>query len=126
MNILFLVPNVCTVTSSHWLHDNFLQVSYLANVVRLGQTPESSFNQWAWDLVLRLKLHANERSPQDAWCPLPSSSAPSVPEITDSPTMHPVFKAVKAGIPIGCFLAIDMTTIGHRFGRNIITLVSNR
>uniref|UniRef100_A0A671MCH5 Ectopic P granules protein 5 homolog n=1 Tax=Sinocyclocheilus anshuiensis TaxID=1608454 RepID=A0A671MCH5_9TELE len=89
------------------------QVSYLANVVRLGQTPESSFNQWAWDLVLRLKLHANEISPQDAWCPLPSSSAPSVPEITDSPTMHPVFKAVKAGIPIGCFLAIDMTTIGH-------------
>uniref|UniRef100_A0A673KZ38 Ectopic P granules protein 5 homolog n=1 Tax=Sinocyclocheilus rhinocerous TaxID=307959 RepID=A0A673KZ38_9TELE len=89
------------------------QVSYLANVVRLGHTPESSFNQWAWDLVLRLKLHANEISPQDAWCPLPSSSAPSVPEITDSPTMHPVFKAVKAGIPIGCFLAIDMTTIGH-------------
>uniref|UniRef100_A0A9J8ALV3 Ectopic P-granules autophagy protein 5 homolog (C. elegans) n=1 Tax=Cyprinus carpio carpio TaxID=630221 RepID=A0A9J8ALV3_CYPCA len=89
------------------------QVSYLANVVRLGQTPESSFNQWAWDLVLRLKLHANEIRPQDAWCPLPSSSAPSVPEITDCPTMHPVFKAVKAGIPIGCFLAIDMTTIGH-------------
>ncbi|XP_051748623.1 ectopic P granules protein 5 homolog [Ctenopharyngodon idella] len=95
------------------LSEGIKQVSYLANVVRLGQTPESSFNQWAWDLVLRLKLHANERSPQDAWCPLPSSSAPSVPEITDSPTMHPVFKAVKVGIPIGCFLAIDMTTIGH-------------
>ncbi|XP_073696062.1 ectopic P granules protein 5 homolog [Garra rufa] len=95
------------------LSEGIKQVSYLANVVRLGQTPESSFNQWAWDLVLRLKLHANEISPQDAWCPLPSSSAPSVPEITDSPTMHPVFKAVKAGIPIGCFLAIDMTTVGH-------------
>ncbi|XP_077087479.1 ectopic P granules protein 5 homolog isoform X2 [Siphateles boraxobius] len=95
------------------LSEGIKQVSYLANVVRHGQTLESSFNQWAWDLVLRLKLHANERSPQDAWCPLPSSSAPSVPEITDSPIMHPVFKAVKAGIPIGCFLAIDMTTIGH-------------
>ncbi|XP_065123099.2 ectopic P granules protein 5 homolog isoform X1 [Paramisgurnus dabryanus] len=95
------------------LSEGIKQVSYLANVVRLGQTPESSFNQWAWDLVLRLKLHANERSPQDAWCPLPSSTLPSVPEITDSPTMHPVFKAVKAGIAIGCFLAIDMTTIGH-------------
>ncbi|XP_050965658.1 ectopic P granules protein 5 homolog [Labeo rohita] len=95
------------------LSEGIKQVSYLANVVRLGQTPESSFNQWAWDLVLRLKLHANEISPQDAWCPLPSSSVPSVPEITDSPTMHPVFKAVKAGIPIGCFLAIDMTTVGH-------------
>uniref|UniRef100_A0A8C2D5Y0 Ectopic P-granules autophagy protein 5 homolog (C. elegans) n=1 Tax=Cyprinus carpio TaxID=7962 RepID=A0A8C2D5Y0_CYPCA len=95
------------------LSEGIKQVSYLANVVRLGQTPESSFNQWAWDLVLRLKLHANEICPQDAWCPLPSSGAPSVPEITDAPTMHPVFKAVKAGIPIGCFLAIDMTTIGH-------------
>ncbi|KAG1968633.1 ectopic P granules protein 5 homolog isoform X1 [Pimephales promelas] len=95
------------------LSEGIKQVSYLANVVRSGQTLESSFNLWAWDLVLRLKLHANERSPQDAWCPLPSSSAPSVPEITDSPIMHPVFKAVKAGIPIGCFLAFDMTTIGH-------------
>uniref|UniRef100_A0A673K7R2 Ectopic P granules protein 5 homolog n=1 Tax=Sinocyclocheilus rhinocerous TaxID=307959 RepID=A0A673K7R2_9TELE len=95
------------------LSEGIKQVSYLANMVLLGQTPESSFNQWAWDLVLRLKLHINKISPQDAWCPLPSSSAPSVPEITDSPTMHPVFKAVKAGIPIGCFLAIDMTTIGH-------------
>ncbi|XP_026067016.1 ectopic P granules protein 5 homolog isoform X2 [Carassius auratus] len=95
------------------LSEGIKQVSYLANVVRLAQTPESSFNQWAWDLVLRLKLHVNEISPQDAWCPLPSSSAPSVPEITDSPTMHPVFKAVKADIPIGCFLAIDITSIGH-------------
>ncbi|KAA0717308.1 Ectopic P granules protein 5 -like protein [Triplophysa tibetana] len=95
------------------LSEGIKQVSYLANVVRLGQTPESSFNQWAWDLVLSLKLHANERSSQDAWCPLNSSSIPSVPEITDSPTMHPVFKAVKAGIPIGCFLAIEMTTIGN-------------
>ncbi|XP_056314223.1 ectopic P granules protein 5 homolog [Danio aesculapii] len=95
------------------LSEGIKQVSYLANVVRLGQTPESSFNQWAWDLVLRLKLHAKEKSPQDAWCPLPSSSAPSVPEITDSPIMHPVFKAVKASIPIGCFLALKMTTIGH-------------
>ncbi|XP_051954087.1 ectopic P granules protein 5 homolog [Xyrauchen texanus] len=95
------------------LLEGIKQVSYLANVVRLGQTPESSFNQWAWDLVLRLKLHANEQSPHDAWCPLPSSSARSVPEITDSPTMHPVFKAVKVGLPIGCFLAIKMTTIGH-------------
>ncbi|XP_016089928.1 ectopic P granules protein 5 homolog [Sinocyclocheilus grahami] len=95
------------------LSEGIKQVSYLANMVRLGQTPESSFNQWAWDLVLRLKLHINKISPQDAWCPRLSSSAPIVPEITDSPTMHPVFKAVKAGIPIGCFLAIDMTTIGH-------------
>lgn len=90
-----------------------LQVSYLANVVRLGQTPEASFNQWAWDLVLRLKLHDNERRLQNAWNPMPSSP-PLVPDVTDIPTMHPVLKAVKAGIPIGCFLAIEITTTGHR------------
>ncbi|KAG7481387.1 hypothetical protein MATL_G00066210 [Megalops atlanticus] len=94
------------------ISESIKQVSYLANVVRLGHTPEASFNQWAWDLVLRLKLHANERRPQDAWSPLPSTST-LVPEVSDTPTMHPVLKAVKAGIPIGCFLAIAMTTIGH-------------
>ncbi|XP_064152807.1 ectopic P granules protein 5 homolog [Anguilla rostrata] len=94
------------------ISESIKQVSYLANVVRLGHTPEASFNQWAWDLVLRLKLHANERRPRDAWSPLPSTST-LVPEVTDTPTMHPVLKAVRAGIPIGCFLAITMTTIGH-------------
>nr|XP_015220090.1 PREDICTED: ectopic P granules protein 5 homolog [Lepisosteus oculatus] len=95
------------------ISESIKQVSYLANVVRMGHTPEASFNQWAWDLVLRLKLHANDRRPQDAWSPLPSTSL-DIPEVTETPTMHPVFKAVKAGIPIGCFLAIVMTTLGHR------------
>ncbi|XP_063051175.1 ectopic P granules protein 5 homolog isoform X2 [Engraulis encrasicolus] len=94
------------------ISEGIKQVSYLANVVRLGQTPEASFNQWAWDLVLRLKLHDNERRLHNAWSPLPSSP-PVLPELTDVPMMHPVLKAVKANIPIGCFLAIQMTTIGH-------------
>lgn len=90
-------------------------MSYLANIMRLGQTPETSFNQWAWDLALRLKLHTSEKNPQGAWCPLPSSDVPNIPEVTDSPAMHPVLKAIKAGIPIGCYLALDMSTVGHRF-----------
>ncbi|MBN3301121.1 EPG5 protein, partial [Amia calva] len=94
------------------ISESIKQVSYLANVVRMGHTPEASFNQWAWDLVLRLKLHVNDHSPQDAWAPLPSSCV-VIPEVTETPTMHPVLKAVKAGIPIGCFLALTMTTIGH-------------
>ncbi|KAI5613067.1 ectopic P granules protein 5-like isoform X2, partial [Silurus asotus] len=95
------------------ISEGLKQMSYLANIMRLGQTPETSFNQWAWDLALRLKLHTSERNPQGAWCPLPSFDVPNIPEVTDSPTMHPVLKAIKAGIPIGCFLALDMTTIGH-------------
>ncbi|XP_062874034.1 ectopic P granules protein 5 homolog [Trichomycterus rosablanca] len=96
------------------ISEGIKQMSYLANIMRLGQTPEASFNQWAWDLVLRLKLHAHERNPQYTWCPLPSHCVPNVPEVTDSPIMHPVLKALKAGVPIGCFLALDRSTIGHR------------
>ncbi|KAK2845489.1 hypothetical protein Q7C36_010343 [Tachysurus vachellii] len=95
------------------ISEGLKQMSYLANIMRLGYSPETSFNQWAWDLSLRLKLHTSERNPHGAWCPLPSADVPNVPEVTDSPTMHPVLKAIKAGIPIGCFLALDMSTIGH-------------
>nr|XP_020453886.1 ectopic P granules protein 5 homolog [Monopterus albus] len=63
-------------------------VSYLANVLRLGMSPEASFSQWAWQLLLRLKLHSNSQNLKGAW-------------------------AVKAGIPIGCYLSIAMTPVGH-------------
>lgn len=39
------------------LSESMKQVSYLASIVRYGETPETSFNQWAWNLILRLKLH---------------------------------------------------------------------
>ena len=32
----------------------------MASIVRYGETPETSFNQWAWNLILRLKLHKND------------------------------------------------------------------
>nr|XP_020479616.1 ectopic P granules protein 5 homolog [Monopterus albus] len=51
-------------------------------------SPEASFSQWAWQLLLRLKLHSNSQNLKGAW-------------------------AVKAGIPIGCYLSIAMTPVGH-------------
>lgn len=91
-----------------------LQVSYLASVLRLGVSPEASFSQWAWQLLLRLKLHGNAQNPKGAWsAPALVSNPP--PELTHSPSMHSVIRAVKAGIPIGCYLSIAMTTVGHRF-----------
>lgn len=91
-----------------------LQVSYLASVLRLGVSPEASFNQWAWQLLLRLKLHANAQNPKGAWS-VPALTSNPPPELTHSPSMHSVIRAVKAGIPIGCYLSITMTTAGHRF-----------
>uniref|UniRef100_A0A8C3NW07 Ectopic P-granules autophagy protein 5 homolog n=1 Tax=Cyanoderma ruficeps TaxID=181631 RepID=A0A8C3NW07_9PASS len=87
------------------------QVSYLASIVRYGETPETSFNQWAWSLVLRLKLHRNDRGVQQSGLAVPVCD--SALDTAESVTLHPLLKAVKANIPIGCYLALAMTTLGH-------------
>ncbi|OXB58335.1 hypothetical protein ASZ78_001030 [Callipepla squamata] len=93
------------------LSESIKQVSYLASIVRYGETPESSFNQWAWGLILRLKLHRNDHGIQHGWPAVPVSD--NVLDMTESIALHPLLKAVKAGIPIGCYLALAMTTLGH-------------
>uniref|UniRef100_A0A8I3W1K7 Ectopic P-granules 5 autophagy tethering factor n=1 Tax=Callithrix jacchus TaxID=9483 RepID=A0A8I3W1K7_CALJA len=93
------------------LSESMKQVSYLASIVRYGETPETSFNQWAWSLILRLKLHKNDYGIQQNCPAVPFSS--TVPDMTESPTFHPLLKAVKAGMPIGCYLALSMTAVGH-------------
>uniref|UniRef100_A0A672IBN9 Ectopic P-granules autophagy protein 5 homolog (C. elegans) n=1 Tax=Salarias fasciatus TaxID=181472 RepID=A0A672IBN9_SALFA len=94
------------------ISEGIKQVSYLASVLRLGVSPEASFSQWAWQLLLRLKLHGNAQNPKGAWL-VPASASNPPPELTHSPSMHSVLRAVKAGIPIGCYLSIAMTTVGH-------------
>uniref|UniRef100_H0YTN2 Ectopic P-granules 5 autophagy tethering factor n=1 Tax=Taeniopygia guttata TaxID=59729 RepID=H0YTN2_TAEGU len=93
------------------LSEGIKQVSYLANIVRYGETPESSFNQWAWSLVLRLKLHRNDRGVQQSGLAVPVCD--SALDMAESVTLHPLLKAVKANVPIGCYLALAMTTLGH-------------
>ncbi|CAJ1068858.1 ectopic P granules protein 5 homolog isoform X1 [Xyrichtys novacula] len=94
------------------ISEGIKQVSYLASVLRLGVSPEASFSQWAWQLLLRLKLHGNAQNPKGAWF-VPALVSNPPPELTHSPSMHSVIRAVKAGIPIGCYLSIAMTTVGH-------------
>lgn len=103
-------PCVLVFSSSFFL----FQVSYLASVLRLGVSPEASFSQWAWQLLLRLKLHGNAQNPKGAWS-VPALTSNPPPELTHTPSMHSVIRAVKAGIPIGCYLSLAMTTVGHRF-----------
>ncbi|XP_058533133.1 ectopic P granules protein 5 homolog isoform X1 [Ochotona princeps] len=93
------------------LSESMKQVSYLASIVRYGETPESSFNQWAWNLILRLKLHRNDYGLQQNCPTVPFSS--TAPDLTESPMFHPLLKSVKAGMPIGCYLALAMTALGH-------------
>lgn len=97
-----------------FLSHSLFQVSYLASVLRLGVSPEASFSQWAWQLLLRLKLHGNSQNPKGAWS-VPALTSNPPPELTHTPSMHSVIRAVKAGIPIGCYLSLAMTSVGHRF-----------
>ncbi|NXW63140.1 EPG5 protein, partial [Eurystomus gularis] len=93
------------------LSESIKQVSYLASIVRYGETPETSFNQWAWSLILRLKLHRNDCGMKHGW---PAVLVPdSVLDMAESVSLYPLLKAVKANIPIGCYLALAMTTLGH-------------
>ncbi|KAM7320549.1 hypothetical protein ACRRTK_020992 [Alexandromys fortis] len=93
------------------ISESMKQVSYLASIVRYGETPETSFNQWAWNLILRLKLHKNDFRTQQSCPVVPFSSA--VPDMTESSVFHPLLKAVKSGMPIGCYLALAVTAVGH-------------
>ncbi|CAO2594519.1 Ectopic P granules protein 5 homolog [Lemmus lemmus] len=93
------------------ISESMKQVSYLASIVRYGETPETSFNQWAWNLILRLKLHKNDFRTQQNCPVVPFSSA--VPDMTESSVFHPLLKAVKSGMPIGCYLALAVTAVGH-------------
>uniref|UniRef100_A0A663NA73 Ectopic P-granules 5 autophagy tethering factor n=1 Tax=Athene cunicularia TaxID=194338 RepID=A0A663NA73_ATHCN len=93
------------------LSESIKQVSYLASIVRYGETPETSFNQWAWCLVLRLKLHRNDCGMKHGWPAVPSSEG--VLDMAESVTLYPLLKAVKGNIPIGCYLALSMTMLGH-------------
>ncbi|XP_056399364.1 ectopic P granules protein 5 homolog isoform X1 [Hyla sarda] len=86
------------------ISESIKQVSYLASIVRTGQSPEASFNQWSWDLVLRLKLHRNDR---------PEQICDAVPDLTEANVLHPVLKAVKSGVPIGCYIALATASVGH-------------
>ncbi|XP_044132236.1 ectopic P granules protein 5 homolog isoform X1 [Bufo gargarizans] len=96
--------HICDKPYTGIISESIKQVSYLASIVRTGQTPEASFNQWSWDLVLRLKLHRNDR---------PEQICDSVPDLTEANVLHPVLKAVKSGVPIGCFIALASASVGH-------------
>lgn len=99
-------------SNSGLISEGIKQVSYLASVLRLGVSPEASFSRWAWQLLLRLKLHGNAQNPKGAWS-VPALASNPPPELTHAPSMHPVLRAVKSGLPIGSYLSITMTTVGH-------------
>ncbi|MEQ2213871.1 hypothetical protein XENOCAPTIV_022465, partial [Xenoophorus captivus] len=75
-------------------------VSYLASVLRLGVSQEASFSQWAWQLLLRLKLHGNAQTPKGGWT-VPALASNPPPELTHAPSMHSLFLQYDSVCPQG-------------------------
>ncbi|GFO21233.1 ectopic p granules protein 5 homolog [Plakobranchus ocellatus] len=80
--------------------------SYLAT----GTSAEQSFNNWAWELALRLKIHQQSvllHSPGAVDLNFQS------PVLGSDAWLVPLVKEVTQKSPIGCFVALTMTNVGH-------------
>ncbi|XP_071084165.1 ectopic P granules protein 5 homolog [Haliotis cracherodii] len=84
-------------------------IRQMASVVRQNQTQEQQFNNWAWDLLLKLKLHKHS-------IPSPSlqlAAEMEPPDLLKDDHLMPVSRGLKLKNPVACFVALTMTSIGH-------------
>ncbi|XP_060080983.1 ectopic P granules protein 5 homolog [Ylistrum balloti] len=82
----------------------------VAQVVKQQQTSEQQFNNWSWEVVMKLHLHIS-------CLPLPDlamyKSAGGPPDITKDNSFLAVSKGVKEKNPMACFVAVVGTSQGH-------------
>ncbi|XP_046571414.1 LOW QUALITY PROTEIN: ectopic P granules protein 5 homolog [Haliotis rubra] len=84
-------------------------IRQMASVVRQNQTQEQQFNNWAWDLLLKLKLHKHS-------IPSPSQQLAAEmvpPDLLKDDFLMPVTRGLKLKNPVASFVALTMTSIGH-------------
>ncbi|XP_055883015.1 ectopic P granules protein 5 homolog isoform X1 [Biomphalaria glabrata] len=90
--------------------------SYLSYVTS-NLSPEQKFNNWVWNVALRLKLHQHSVT-------LHSSGALDLnfnpPTLGGDTWLTPLHRATSSKIPIACFVTLTMTNIGH----NITNFIS--
>ncbi|XP_035829150.1 ectopic P granules protein 5 homolog isoform X2 [Aplysia californica] len=73
-------------------------------------TAEQSFNNWVWDLAIRLKLHQHSVL-LHAMGVVDLNFQP--PNLGGDAWLLPVLKGTSNKTPIACFVALTMTNIGH-------------
>ncbi|KAK7484299.1 hypothetical protein BaRGS_00024424, partial [Batillaria attramentaria] len=82
----------------------------MASYVSQQSSREQQFNNWAWALALRLKLHRESAI-------LHSKAAEShpfqAPSLEQEPWLLPLSSAARAKNPLACFLVLSMTDVGH-------------
>lgn len=82
----------------------------MASLISQQGSREQQFNNWAWALALRLKLHRESAI-------LHSKAAESqpfqAPSLEQEPWLLPLSSAARAKNPLACFLVLSMTDVGH-------------
>uniref|UniRef100_A0A8C4NNN7 Ectopic P granules protein 5 homolog n=1 Tax=Eptatretus burgeri TaxID=7764 RepID=A0A8C4NNN7_EPTBU len=86
------------------VNEGIKQVSYLGSLIRSTASPEQLFHSWAWGLAF--KLRPQVLGPQ-------SCTTKFVPDLKSDAELHHLLTAVEARIPLGCFLAFTITSIGY-------------
>ncbi|XP_006825817.2 ectopic P granules protein 5 homolog, partial [Saccoglossus kowalevskii] len=90
-------------------------LSSLAPGMRGGLTQEQQLSYWAWEMVLKLRLHKLEQPhlPMETHDYGSHEWSKDIPDMTSDPNLHPIQKGVKALGPLACYVAITMTKVGH-------------
>uniref|UniRef100_UPI00358F4E9A ectopic P granules protein 5 homolog n=1 Tax=Myxine glutinosa TaxID=7769 RepID=UPI00358F4E9A len=86
------------------VNEGIKQVSYLGSLIRSTASPEQLFHSWAWGLAF--KLRPQVLGPR-------SCTTNFGPDLKSDVELHHLLTAVEAKIPLGCFLAFAITSIGY-------------
>ncbi|CAL1544233.1 unnamed protein product, partial [Lymnaea stagnalis] len=82
----------------------------MAAYITSAQSPEQKFNNWAWDVAIRLKLHQQSVKVHSPGAADVNFQPPALGLDT---WLLPLQRAINNKTPIACFVAITMTNIGH-------------
>ena len=90
--------------------------SKMASVMRQNQTSEQQFNNWAWDLVLKLKLHTYSVLSHSHG--LAEEHTP--PDMVKDGWLLPLSKGLAQRNPMACYVALVMSSIGHEYVLDVV------
>lgn len=75
------------------------------------QTNEQLFNNWAWDIALKLHLHLSSLPPNDVQLVNAEGGAP---DLTNDNSFLPVTRGLKEKNAMACYVALLVSNIGHK------------
>ena len=83
----------------------------MSSYLSAGTSPEQAFNNWAWELALRLKVHQQSVRLHSHGASVDPDFLP--PTLGSDMWLVPLVKEVGKKTPIACYMALTMTNVGH-------------